>query len=110
DRLRGMVDRGARVAGYIAYEAGHALEPRLAALNAPPRAGAAPLLWFAAFADVELLSRDEVGVMLPDPDGAWLSAPEPCWDAARYREAVAHAKAYIASGDIYQANISMEAE
>ena len=48
--------------------------------------------------------------MLPDPQGAWLSDAVSCWDAGRHAGAVMRAKDFIASGDIYQANISMEAE
>src|SRR5947208_2471670 len=44
DRLRAAVAEGKHAAGWIAYEAGIGLEPRLAALAHP--GGAMPLLWF----------------------------------------------------------------
>ena len=47
-------------AGYLAYEAGLALEPRLAPL-ADERTGAAgPLVWFARFANVTRMPSAEV--------------------------------------------------
>ncbi|MET1111930.1 MAG: hypothetical protein ABWX67_10440, partial [Allosphingosinicella sp.] len=41
--------RGRHSAGFLAYEAGHALEPKLAPLAAEAEAGAPPLLWFGLF-------------------------------------------------------------
>ena len=46
---------GGHLAGYLAYEAGLALEPRLAP-RAPARSGAAgPLVWLGLFADPQLI-------------------------------------------------------
>ncbi len=110
DRLRRLVDGGATVAGYIGYGAGHALEPRLGGLASAPPADAPPLLWFAAFSEVEPMTPGTVDTMLPDPAGAWLSRPTPRWDAERHAEALARTQALIAAGDIYQANVSLAAD
>jgi para-aminobenzoate synthetase/4-amino-4-deoxychorismate lyase len=40
---------GLHLAGYLAYEAGLALEPRLAPLAAARSGAAGPLVWFGAF-------------------------------------------------------------
>ncbi|MGA9583280.1 MAG: aminodeoxychorismate synthase, component I, partial [Allosphingosinicella sp.] len=48
DRLRGR-----HCAGFIAYEAGHALERKLAPLALAAAADGPPLLWFGLFEDYE---------------------------------------------------------
>jgi len=47
--------------------------------------------------------------LLPDPAGAWAGAPEPLISRADYDRAIARVKAYIAAGDIYQANLTFPA-
>ena len=44
-RIEALLAEGLHLAGYLAYEAGQALEPRLAGL----RNTAGPLVWFGAF-------------------------------------------------------------
>src|SRR4051794_16264855 len=52
-RMESLREAGLHLAGAIAYEAGLALEPRLAG-RLEPRAGACgPLVWFGAFAACE---------------------------------------------------------
>jgi len=97
---------GLPVAGFLAYEAGHAFEPRLSRLERETGASEPPLGWFAAFADVRMVAPDEVLAMLPDPAGAWAGVPEPLISRADYDRALARVKAYIAAGDIYQANLT----
>lgn len=98
---------GLHAAGYIAYEAGHALEPRLAGLD---RSDAdAPLLWFGLFETVEQLAPDAVAARLPDPAGAWVGRPEPGIGRSAYDAAFARAHGWIEAGDIYQANLTFRA-
>ena len=95
-------------AGYLAYEAGLALEPRLAPL-ADDRTGAAgPLVWFARFgkvtrmpsAEVERwLAREASGPGRLGPMGAALSA-------GGYTRAFNLVQDAIRAGDIYQANLT----
>ena len=47
---------GLHLAGFLAYEFGHALEPRLSGLR-PDGAGGGPLLWFGAFPAPRRLAR-----------------------------------------------------
>ncbi len=100
---------GRPVAGFLSYEAGYAFEPKLAALARDAAPDAPPLGWFAAFGAVRTIAPDEVGALLPDPAGAWAGVPEPLVDRAAYGEALARVKAYIAAGDIYQANLTFPA-
>ncbi|MFN4096209.1 MAG: aminodeoxychorismate synthase component I [Sphingomonas sp.] len=98
---------GLHAAGYIAYEAGHALEPRLAGLN---RSDAdAPLLWFGLFEAVEQLAPDAVTARLPDPVGAWVGRPAPGINRSDYDAAFARVHDWIEAGDIYQANLTFRA-
>jgi para-aminobenzoate synthetase/4-amino-4-deoxychorismate lyase len=88
--------RGCHVAGWLAYELGYVLEPRL---GLPP---AGPLLRLGVFE----APRPEV----PVPQGRAYAAPlRPEWDEAAYGARFAKVKAYIAAGDIYQANLSFRA-
>jgi para-aminobenzoate synthetase/4-amino-4-deoxychorismate lyase len=99
--------QGLHVAGYIAYEAGHALEPRLAGLG---RTDAdAPLLWFGLFETVEHLAPDAIAARLPDPAGAWVGRPAPRISRSDYDTAFVRVHEWIEAGDIYQANLTFRA-
>lgn len=98
---------GRDAAGFMAYGAGAALEPRLAGLVR--EAGQAPLLWFGIFGASERMDGDGVAALLPDPAGAWLGAPEPRIDRVAYDAAIAQVLGLIGAGDIYQANLTFRA-
>ena len=108
-RLEALVAEGRWLAGYIAYEAGLALEPRLAML-AEARCGAdGPLLWFGAFAACERLSGDEVAQWLAASRGggaASIGPLEPRLSPGAYARAFAALREAIAGGEIYQANFT----
>ncbi|TMJ13839.1 MAG: aminodeoxychorismate synthase component I [Alphaproteobacteria bacterium] len=97
----------AHSAGFLAYEAGYALEPKLAPLARASTAGEPPLLWFGLFDGWEEVDASE---LLPDPAGAWSSAPTPGITRHAYEDAAARVKAHIEAGDIYQANLTFQAE
>ena len=99
--------RGTDAAGFLAYEAGLALEPKLAPLAGAPEPSAPPLLWFGLFERVE---RVDAEAFLPGPQGAWLGRPRPRIAAADYRSAVRRVLDHILAGDIYQANLTFQAE
>jgi len=99
--------RGKKAAGFLAYEAGHALEPKLAPLARAPAPDAPPLLWFGSFAESRWGDAAEV---LPDPAGAWAGAARPLISRAEYEAALAAVKAHIIDGDIYQANLTFAAD
>ena len=89
------------IAGAIAYEAGYALEPRLAPLMPEGRGG--PLLQFGVFADP---APAPAAADLPGDGDARLSPPEPLVTRAEHATAIAAVLAYIRAGDIYQANLT----
>ncbi|MBU3078121.1 aminodeoxychorismate synthase component I [Sphingomonas quercus] len=109
-RLRAAVAGGARAAGFLSYEAGAALEPRLAGIARAPAADAPPLLWFGLFDAVEGLDPDALDALLGDPAGAHLGEPRPRIGYTDYAAAVARVQALIAAGDIYQANLTFQCD
>lgn len=110
ERLRAARAAGLHAAGWIGYEAGLALEPRLRPRARPASANEPPLLWFALFERVVTLAPDALGALLPDPAGAWAGPPHPRLQRTAYDAAVADVLALIAAGDIYQANLSFRAD
>ncbi|MDB5687934.1 MAG: aminodeoxychorismate synthase, component, partial [Rhizorhabdus sp.] len=106
DRLRQAGRSGLLAAGTLAFEAGHAIEPRLAALARPQR----NLLWFGLFDRVETIATDAVPGLLPDPAGTWVAPPSPLIDRIGYDAAFARVKDYIEAGDIYQVNLTFASE
>ncbi len=89
--------QGRYVAGWLSYELGYVLEPRLAGYPAP-----APLLQLGVFS----APGDDV----PPVTGRAYAGPlRPEWDQAAYASRFARVKEYIAAGDIYQANLSFRA-
>ena len=98
------------VAGFLSYGAGHALEPRLAQFACNSTAEQPPLLWFGLFEDYLEIAATDVGALLPDAAGAWVGTPQPRISKPAYDQAFAITKAYIAAGDIYQANLTFNCD
>ena len=105
--LRTATRGGLHAAGYVTYEAGHALEPKLLHLSA--KTSDRPLLWFGLFRDYTEVASDNVPALLPDPAGAWIGAPEPDLARAAYEAALAKVQTLITAGDLYQANLTFGA-
>lgn len=105
--LLSQIGNGGDWAGFLTYEAGLALEPKLANCRA---ATAAPLLWFGRFEGYRSLAQDALEAWLPDPAGAWVGAPQPRWTLDQYRAAFHQVQALIEAGDIYQANLTLRAD
>jgi para-aminobenzoate synthetase/4-amino-4-deoxychorismate lyase len=97
--------RGRHSAGYVAYEAGHAIEPKLRPLAVDSQGP--PLLWFGLFDGWEEVDPE---ALLPDPAGAWAGRPRPLVGRQDHEAAIARALDHILAGDIYQANLTFPAE
>jgi para-aminobenzoate synthetase/4-amino-4-deoxychorismate lyase len=110
ERLRELTGKGLHLAGYLAYEAGLCLEPRLAAL-APARIGAdGPLLWFGAFEEYETIPAAAMPQWLADNGGAGpagIGPLDPSVSPGGYASAFAAIREAIHAGDIYQANLTL---
>jgi len=89
------LSQGRHVAGWLGYELGYALEPRLGSAEGP-------LLHLGVFG----APANEA----PPATGRAYAGPlRPQWDAQAYAARFAAVKDYIAAGDIYQANLSFRA-
>ena len=94
---------GAWLAGYVAYEAGLALEPKLAPLM--PRNRPGPLVALGVYdapesADAALAQAAEAG------RGTEMTAPAPLVGRRAYGNAARRVFDYIAAGDCYQVNLT----
>jgi para-aminobenzoate synthetase component 1 len=94
---------GAWVAGYVAYEAGYALEPRLAPLM--PRKRPGPLVALGIYAAPEDASKalDRAAV---EGRATAMTAPVPLVGRRAYGNAARKVFDYIAAGDGYQVNLT----
>jgi len=105
--LLDRLGRGGDWAGFLTYEAGLALEPKLAHRLRPADL---PLLWFARFDAHDRLSEAELTALLPPADGGWAGTPRPRLSRADYTQALDHVQALIEAGDIYQANLTLRSD
>jgi para-aminobenzoate synthetase/4-amino-4-deoxychorismate lyase len=105
EAVQSALAAGNYVAGYLSYEAGYALEPRLAPLEPSERRG--PLVWFAVFGPPVTSPAAALDGWL---EGRAYSGPlTPEWDEAAYAAPFEQVKALIAAGDFYQANLTFRA-
>ncbi|RJE81644.1 aminodeoxychorismate synthase component I [Paracoccus sp. JM45] len=94
--------RGAWLAGYLSYELGYAMSPKLAPLM--PNDRQMPLILMGVF------DRPRAADALPDPAGVTIGAAQPLWDRVRYDAAIAAVHDYITAGDTYQINLTFPME
>ena len=95
--MEAALAQGHYLAGWLGYELGYALEPRLAGRLKP-----GPLLRLGVFGP----PADQA----PAIAGRAYAGPlKPEWDQAQYAARFDRVKDYIAAGDIYQANLSFRA-
>lgn len=109
EQIEALRLQGCHLAGYFAYEAGLALEPRLAPLAARRNGAAGPLLWFGAFDGYEVIAADDVPAWLAGQAGegaARIGPLDPQLSPGGYAAAFAELQEAIAAGDIYQANLT----
>ncbi|MBV1689900.1 aminodeoxychorismate synthase component I [Novosphingobium sp. G106] len=108
-RIEALHAEGRELAGYLAYEAGLALEPRLASLAAGRTGAMGPLVWFGAFENYETISAAQVPQWLAanagGPSGS-IGPLEPQLSFGGYGRNFAALQEAIRAGDIYQANLT----
>ncbi|MEO0061782.1 MAG: hypothetical protein RLZZ08_342 [Pseudomonadota bacterium] len=107
---RARAERGGTLAGYLAYEAGLALEPRLAGMAAERSGAHGPLVWLGLFDDPQIIPAAEVPQWLASRTPAGLASIgplEPQLSTGAYLDAFDALQEAIRAGDIYQANLTM---
>ena len=97
-------------AGFIAYEAGLALEPRLAARLSSRNGASGPLVWFARFGAMQEMTGEEAERWLDSSiTGTGRLGPlDPQVSVGGYAQGFDALKAAIGAGDIYQANYTFQ--
>ena len=97
--LEAGVAEGAHAAGYLAYEASYALDPKLVPVARLPDG---PLAWFGLFDGYE---TPDLGDFI-DPSGASTARPQPRIAQADYEAGVRKVREHLFAGDFYQANLT----
>jgi para-aminobenzoate synthetase / 4-amino-4-deoxychorismate lyase len=106
-RIEAALGQGLHAAGFFSYELGYALEPRLAARM--PSGRSLPLICFGLFRQPSTLTEQELLELIATQGGpARLGPIVPDWDAKTYGDRFALAHEKIASGDIYQLNLTFK--
>ena len=103
-RIRGGLRAGKHAAGYLAYEAGHAFDPKLAA---SVRKGEGPLLCFGLF---EGFDTPKLNELLPSPDGAYVGPVRPRITRDEYVRGAGQVREHLFAGDFYQANLTFRCD
>jgi para-aminobenzoate synthetase/4-amino-4-deoxychorismate lyase len=106
---RARRESGGTLAGYLAYEAGLALEPRLQPLAAPRTGAEGPLVWFGLFDAPRPIPAAEVPQWLAGRargGHASIGPLDPLTSTGAYMEAFETLQEAIRAGDIYQANLT----
>lgn len=94
---------GAWIAGYVGYEAGYVLEPKLSHLM--PRRRPGPLLAFGVF-DGPRAAGPVLDRAADEGRSTRMTAPEPLIGRRAYGNAARKVFDYIAAGDCYQVNLT----
>jgi para-aminobenzoate synthetase/4-amino-4-deoxychorismate lyase len=102
-------ESGGTLAGYIAYEAGLALEPRLLPLAAARTGADGPLVWLGLFDEPRSIPAAEVPQWLAQRSQAGhasIGPLDPQVSTGAYLDAFGRLQEAISAGDIYQANLT----
>jgi len=100
ERVREGLKAGRHAAGYLAYEAGYAFDPKLID---HAREYDGPLVSFGLFGGFQ---APDMALLLKDADGGYAGAPKPRIAQADYENAVSEVRDHLFAGDFYQANLT----
>jgi para-aminobenzoate synthetase/4-amino-4-deoxychorismate lyase len=109
DAIANAGARGLHAAGFMSYELGYALEPKLAGLMPPVRP--VPLVWMGLFRRVrDLYWHEARGIVRAGGEKSGWDIGESRYtlDRAAYLARVSAVRDYIASGDVYQINLTFK--
>jgi len=99
---------GGTLAGYLAYEVGLALEPKLVKLADARTGGTGPLVWLGLFDEGTRIPATDMPEWLAThaQGGGSVGPLEPQLSPGGYAHAFAQLQEAIQAGDIYQANLT----
>ncbi len=98
--------RGLYAVGYLAYELGHFLEPKLHRLS--ETTDKIPLIWMGLFRAPKRMNAAETGQMIDMWGGDYcLGDLEPSLDCKAYLDGFERISRAIAAGDVYQINYTL---
>lgn len=102
-------ESGQTLAGYLAYDAGLALEDRLMPLAEARSGSAGPLVWLGLFADERLIPAGDMEAFLAEhaEGDASIGPLDPQVSQGAYNQAFENLQEAIRAGDIYQANLTL---
>ncbi len=109
--LDGEAAAGRTVIGMLAYELGRFIEPRSGRRPLPPNL---PLVWLASYARTHAFDHRS-GVWRTEPEilgrrrrhRARMAPLRPIVESSRYQASFDRVRSWIASGDVYQVNLSV---
>ncbi|MES3629887.1 MAG: aminodeoxychorismate synthase component I [Longimonas sp.] len=105
-RAQDALDQGQYVAGYVAYEAGYALDPSIRAAAPPHDEDDGPLVWLGVYEAPQVWPAAAAHTVW---DSVAPRSPQQArfgWPEADYREAFQAVKQHIHAGDVYQINLT----
>ena len=100
EKVREGLAAGKHAAGYLAYEAGHAFDPKL---KPSARQAGGPLVCFGLF---DGFATPDLAELLPSPEVAYVGLPQPRISRTAYGAAAAEVRDHLFAGDFYQANLT----
>lgn len=109
ERIEAGIARGLHAAGFLSYELGYVMEPKLAHLMPPERS--VPLLWFGLYETPRRMSGEEVAQWLDATtrsESHEFSSVSLAWNREEYEARFAKVQEMIRAGDIYQLNLTFK--
>ena len=109
-RIEEALAAGHYVAGFLAYELGYVLEPKLAHLL--PKDRKVPFIWFGVYADPDVMTSRQVADWLASHTLSHtyeFTNVSLAWQRDDYVSRFARVQEMIRAGDIYQLNLTFKA-
>lgn len=109
-KIEAALESGRYVAGFLAYELGYVLEPKLAHLL--PKDRKVPLIWFGVYDAPDVMTSKEVADWLASHTLSHtyeFTDVQLAWERDDYIARFARVQEMIRSGDIYQLNLTFKA-
>ncbi len=108
EEIEQALDEGLWAAGFLSYDLGHLLEEKLE--NRFKKDPKTPLLWFGLYPPPQHLKKDDVDKILITQNSSVLENLKPRLNSQDYNKRFNIARKMIASGDIYQLNLTFKAD